>query len=124
MGEHADDLTAIQYLVDHYPEPITIDDLACHCGYSPAYLATKFRQCFGLPPTTYLLQLRLQRGCTLLHTTDRSVASIALAVGFRDSRYFATRFGQAMGMTPSAYRFHNGAGANTGGIPAHRNAEE
>lgn len=112
---HADALllSAIQFLEEHYAEPITIEDLARYCGYSATYLATKFRQCFGMPPTAYLLQLRLQHACTLLQTTDRSVASIALAVGFRDSRYFSTRFGQTMGTTPSAYRLQHGAGSST-----------
>ncbi len=61
-----------------------------------------------MPPSAYLLQVRLQRACALLRTTNRSVRSIASEVGFHDSRYFATRFSQAMGMSPSTFRLKRG----------------
>jgi AraC-like DNA-binding protein len=100
--------SAMQYLQDHYAEPVTSCELAGHCGYSPAYLATKFRRALGMPPSAYLLHVRLQRACALLRTTNRSVGSIALDVGFHDSRYFSTRFTQAMGMSPSTFRLRHG----------------
>jgi AraC-like DNA-binding protein len=109
IGRDAPLVSAIQYLEDHYAQPVTSCELAAHCGYSPTYLATKFRQALGMAPSTYLLHLRLQHACALLRTTKRSVGSIALDVGFQDSRYFSTRFGQAMGMSPSTFRLRHDA---------------
>lgn len=97
-------LAAICMIEERYGEQLTLEELARQSGYTPAYLARKFRQQLGVPPIDYLLQVRLQHACALLQTTNLSVTSIAHQVGFTDSRYFATRFRQAMGTTPSQYR--------------------
>jgi len=97
-------LAAVRHIEDCYAEEITLDDLARHSGYAPTYLTRKFHQRLGVPPSDYLLQVRLHHACTLLETTDLSVTTIAHQVGFGDSRYFATRFGRALSMTPTAFR--------------------
>ena len=97
-------LAAVRYIDEQYAEPLTLRDLARQSGYVPTYLAHKFRKRLGVPPMDYLFQVRLQHACALLETTVLSVAAIAYAVGFADSRYFATRFRQALGLTPTRFR--------------------
>lgn len=97
-------LAAVDYIEQHYALPLTLDEIADQSGYAPTYLTRKFRQYLGMPPIDYLLQVRLQHACALLQNTTDAVTAIALAVGFSDSRYFATRFRAELGVTPTVFR--------------------
>lgn len=97
-------LAAVQYLGEHHAEPLSIEGLARYTGYTPTYLARKFRQQLGLSPSAYLLRVRLQHACTLLLTTNEPITSIARETGFHDSQHFAKRFRQELGTTPSTFR--------------------
>jgi AraC-like DNA-binding protein len=97
-------ITAIRYLEECYVGPISIEDLARQSGYTPTSFTRKFHQRVGLSPSDYLLNLRIQHACALLQHTSLSISSISSAVGFSDRHYFATRFRQVMGVTPSAFR--------------------
>ncbi len=97
-------LNAVQYIEEQYAQALTLEEIALHSCYTPAYLGRKFRQLLGVSPIDYLLQVRLHHACTLLKTTDASVMAVAHQVGFTDSRYFATRFRYALGMTPTQFR--------------------
>ncbi len=97
-------LAAVRYIEEHYASPLALPDLARHSGYAPTYLARTFRRRLGVPPSDYLLQVRLQHACALLETTDLTVTTIAHRTGFADSRYFATRFRQTLDTTPTAFR--------------------
>ncbi len=97
-------MAAVQHIEDAYAETVTLHDLARRSGYAATYLTRKFKECLGKPPSDYLLQVRLHHACALLEMTDLSVTTIAHQVGFSDSRYFATRFHRAVGLTPTGFR--------------------
>jgi AraC-like DNA-binding protein len=87
-----------------YSEPLGVDDLARAAGLSRAHFSREFRRAFGESPHAYLLTRRLERAAALLRNTDRTVADICLAVGFRSVGSFTTSFGRAYGRSPTAYR--------------------
>jgi len=97
-------LAAVHHIEERYAEPLTLTELARHSGYAPTYLVRAFRRRLGTSPIDYLIGVRLHHACALLEATDDLVTTIAHAVGFSDSRYFAARFHRALGVTPSAFR--------------------
>jgi AraC-like DNA-binding protein len=101
-------MAAIRCIEEQYAEPLTLDTIAQQSGYTPTYLVRKFHRYLGMPPIDYLLHIRLQYACTLLQTTQQEVTTIASNVGFSDSRYFATRFRRAFGMSPTEFRLRTG----------------
>lgn len=104
--DHPGVLEAVRFIDEEFAQPLMLEDIAQRSGYTPTYLTRKFRHALGMSPMDYLLFIRLQHACTFLKTTQQSVTSIAHAVGFSDSRYFATRFRSALGMTPTQFRDH------------------
>jgi len=96
--------SVIGYLDLHYPEPVALDDLAEVACLSRRSLTRAFRSAYGDSPIDYLIRLRLDRAAALLSTTDLSVTEVSRQVGFSDSNYFARRFRQRYGASPSRYR--------------------
>jgi AraC-like DNA-binding protein len=87
-----------------YAEPLRVEDLARAAGHSPAHFSREFRRAFGESPHAYLLTRRLERAAYLLRMTDRSVADIALSVGWTSLGSFTTSFTRTYGEPPTAYR--------------------
>ncbi|MEI5101849.1 helix-turn-helix domain-containing protein [Streptomyces sp. PmtG] len=64
----------------------------------------RFRDEAGETPLAYLHTARVRRARHLLESTDRTVASIAADVGYRDTGTFGALFTRHTGRRPSAYR--------------------
>lgn len=78
--------------------------LAEAAGMSVNAFLRLFREAVGIPPQTYLQDLRLRRAARLLRQTDWTVDRIAAASGFRDRNYFTRRFSRRYGCGPAAFR--------------------
>lgn len=74
-------------------------------------LLRRFADETGRSPLAYLQSARVRRARHLLETTDRTVAGISTAVGYRDSGTFAALFARHTGQRPRDYRatFRRGA---------------
>ncbi len=95
---------ARDYLREHLADHLSINDLAAMAHLSASHFASLFRARVGVPPLRYLTDLRMARARELLDTTDRTIASIAEEVGYRDPFYFSRQFSAIHGVTPRAYR--------------------
>lgn len=88
-----------------YSNPnLSVESLAEHVHLNPAYLSTVFKKDTGQSLKRLITRVRIQRACFLLRTTNLSVSSISIQIGYRASNYFAHTFRQEMGMTPCEYR--------------------
>ena len=74
------------------------------CRLSVSQFQREFRRLFGLTPTAYVLEARLQAARHQLDTTTRPLGQIAVACGFYDQSYFVKRFKAATGLRPLEYR--------------------
>lgn len=81
---------------------------------SPTHLRRTFRAAFGESPHSYLCRRRIERACSLLRSTDRSVTDIARAVGYESLGTFTRTFVRLIGETPTRHR----ARGRPPGIPA------
>jgi signal transduction histidine kinase/DNA-binding LacI/PurR family transcriptional regulator/AraC-like DNA-binding protein len=95
---------AVAFIEAHHAEPLGRDDIARHVAISSDYLTDCFRQELGITPMTYLGRCRIRHARELLEATDRTVTSVALAVGFSDVSHFSRTFHHEVGVSPRAYR--------------------
>jgi AraC-like DNA-binding protein len=107
---------AVAYLRRHLSEPVGMDDLVRHVGFSRARMFDLFKAQTGLTPNDYLQRQRVEKAQEQLRQTDRSVTEIALATGFSSGQYFSTVFARYTGVSPTDFR----KGAKPKGPPTSR----
>lgn len=97
-------LKARNWIDLHFATPINIDQLAKHCHLSTSQLQRRFKRITGLSLGEYWRHKKLTQAKFLLSTTSRTIASIALDVGYENLPAFSRRFHTVFGMYPSAWR--------------------
>jgi len=83
---------------------LSLDDLVAAAGCGRTAFVQRFTAACGQPPMRHVEERRLLLARHRLFGSDCSVAEAASAVGYRDARYFGSRFRQRFGVTPSTYR--------------------
>lgn len=91
------------YLEAHYREAVTLESLASLLQRHPRHLIEVFRQAYGLPPHTYLLQRRVREAKRRLLAGEPAV-ELALDLGFYDQAHFSSTFKRFTGVTPGRFR--------------------
>ncbi len=91
-------------MTERLGEPLTVEDLAAHAGYSPRTFARRFRAETGTTPLAWLVQQRVAAAKQLLETTDLPVETIAAQCGFGTATGLREHFRRATRTTPTAYR--------------------
>ena len=94
----------VEYISDHYPEPIGIADLAKVANLSISQFERRFRTVFQKTPSRFLIQYRLTRASQMLMHSDATVSQIAQEVGFYDHSHFTREFQKLFGNAPGRYR--------------------
>ena len=94
---------AADYIVNHFAEPLTVEQLADHFSVSHSSLYRKFIKRYQMSPKRFLLEYRIDRACILLSTTDHSVQEVSNSVGFDDPFYFSRVFKEIRGVSPRRY---------------------
>lgn len=93
---------ALEYLHEHFAEPVRLARLAEECGASPFHLIRAFRRRVGIPPHAYLKQLRVNRAQAML-SRGVSVTTASYACGFSDQAHLTRIFKSMLGVSPGAY---------------------
>lgn len=92
------------YLEKNYYQEISLNDLADLVDLNASYLSALFKKETGMTYTEYVMFCRLEKAKELLADTGKSIAEIADAVGYRDTRHFSKLFTRNIGIKPSEYR--------------------
>lgn len=79
---------------------------------SASYLNEAVKAMTGSSTTAYVRQQMVVRAKRQLAYTDRSVAEIALSLGFPDNAYFSRLFSRLTGISPSTFRRKNRESSN------------
>ena len=95
---------SILYISQHFPEALTLEEVAEQVHLNPAYFSTVFKQSTGSSFKEYLTMIRIEESKRLLANTDYTILDIAIAAGFEDQGYFAKVFKKYTGLTPRQYR--------------------
>lgn len=97
------------WLATRLSAPPGIDEMAAHCGLSPAHFAATFRRAYGMTPLDFLTRERVRAAAERIVAEPRTpVTTIAIDLGFCSSQYFATVFRRVQGCTPMAWRRSRG----------------
>jgi AraC-like DNA-binding protein len=98
-------LKGIRYLEHHIRETkISNSKLAETGGMSVNAYARLFKSQTGHSPRKYLLRMRVEKACNMLHHSGQTIEQIACACGFSDRYYFTRIFTQTMRVSPGAYK--------------------
>lgn len=73
-------------------------------GMSVNAYARLFKEQTGYSPRKYLVRMRVEKACNLLHHSELSIEQIASACGFSDRYYFTRTFTKTMKVSPGAYK--------------------
>lgn len=93
------------YLKEHCGRPILITEVANQFNFSLDVLERLTRELFSVTPKQILTQLRIEKACMLLETTDESVNSIVTECGYIDHSAFSRQFKASTRYSPLQYRY-------------------
>lgn len=95
---------ALALLHEHPSHPWSVDDLAHKVGISRTRLGERFRHFLGCSPIAYLTEWRLKLGAEELKSSERTVAEVALDVGYNSEAAFNRAFKRAYNAPPAQFR--------------------
>lgn len=91
------------YLQDNFRSNISLKQLADLTNLNRSYLIRVFRKAVGMPPYTYLNQIRVEQAKLLL-MQGTAIADVAAAVGMSDQSHLNRHFKRIVGITPGRFR--------------------
>lgn len=94
----------LDYITDHYSEPIKVSDIAKSAHMSETHFRRTFSSYMNMSPLDYINLVRIQSACEYLKKTDEPVSVIAGKCGFTTNSTFNRNFRQVMGTTPVEWR--------------------
>ncbi|MBE5773823.1 MAG: response regulator [Clostridiales bacterium] len=105
-GDRKDPASRIRkYIDENYTEHITNQTLAAMFGYVPSYISILFKKEYGVSPTDYLMNKRIESAKQLIRVNpDMLIRDVALKVGFKSQNHFSRCFKASEGVWPTDYR--------------------
>ena len=94
----------LEYIDEHYHEPLTQADIATRFYFTPQYFSRYFKQCTGVTFSEHLAGRRIHGARQELIHTDKLITEIAFNNGFSDERSFINAFKKLYQVTPLQYR--------------------
>ncbi len=95
---------AKQYVLQHFSEPITLEEVCEAVGFSISYFSALFKKETGEGFAKYLTRIRIDEAKNLLRETSLSVGEIGEKVGYSDRKHFTSNFRKIVGLNPAEYR--------------------
>lgn len=91
---------AMEYIEQHYKEPITLTEIAAMLDIHPAYLSADFKKVTGIEFKEYITQIRMRYALDALLKQGKSVEEATEAGGFPSKRNFIDKCKRAYNLTP------------------------
>jgi AraC-like DNA-binding protein len=92
-----------EYLHDNFSSNISLGQLVELTNLNRCHLIRVFCKAVGMPPYTYLNQIRVEKAKQLL-AQGNSVADVAITIGMSDQSHLTRHFKRIVGTTPGRYR--------------------
>lgn len=94
----------LDYVSEHYMEPLTLTEVARHFHFNPSYLSSYFASHNKESFIEYLNKVRIEAAIQHLRQGAVSISEISSMVGYSDHSYFCKVFKKITGYSPSQYR--------------------
>lgn len=95
---------ALALLDEGAVDRVRLATVAVRVGVHPVHLSRTFREYFGITPSRYVRELRLERACRAILCQRHSVARVAHEQGFADHGHLTRELAALVGITPSDLR--------------------
>ena len=96
--------SAMDWMRREIDQPQSLRHYAANSGLSVSQFSHLFKQHTGLSPMNYQTEVRMQRACEYIDTSESSIKEIAGQLGYDDPLYFSRAFKRCTGLSPSQYR--------------------
>ena len=95
----------IEYIQQHYREPLDLESIAAEFGITPVYLSAWFKKNVGINLSAHITNVRMEQAKRLLlEKRSAKVQDIAQEVGIPSISTFIRQFKNHTGTTPDQYR--------------------
>lgn len=94
---------SIAYLREYELVKVSNEELAARANMATNAFARLFKESTGMTIQQYLMKVRIEKACLLMHHSSHSIDDIALRCGFFDRHHFSKAFKQSLNVTPAYY---------------------
>lgn len=95
---------ALHFMQEHYGSNIALTEIASTVHLSPFHFHRRFTDLLGITPKHFLFNCQITEAKRRLVARDMDLREIATHCGFAHQSHFTSRFKQATGLTPTAWR--------------------
>ncbi len=93
-----------QWAAVHYADPSPVAQMVALSRMAERTFKRRFTQAIGMAPIEYIHHVRLEEAKQMLEMGEVAVESVALDVGYSDTRFFTQLFRRKVGLSPAQYR--------------------
>lgn len=94
-----------QYIEQNfYDSSLSLEIIAEHFHINASYLSRLFKKVMNIPPTKYIIELRMHKAFAMLKTQAFNITEISQTIGYSSPFYFSKEFKRYCGITPSEYQ--------------------
>jgi len=106
---------AIEYIMLHFKENITLDEVAERSGMNKSAFCRYFKKSTGKSFITLLNEIRISYACKLLLETSpvKTISEVSYPSGFNSLSYFNRTFKKIIGKSPGTYQYEHNTAVKT-----------
>lgn len=104
LQDHFNMKKIINFMMEHYAEPLTLTETAKHFHFNPSYLSNYFSTHMHEGFIEYLNKIRIEEATKLLKKGTIPISEISEMVGYSDHSYFCKVFKKVKGISPSQFK--------------------
>lgn len=91
-------------LTQNLTQRFTIEELSKKYLINSSALKSIFKSVYGLPIASYMKEYRIRQAASMLRSSQETISSIALSVGYESQSKFTRAFKSVIGILPTDYR--------------------
>ncbi len=95
-----------EIIINDMINPPSLEDLSEEVGLNIKKLKEGFKEHYGLPVFTYLLNYKMEFARKLLDENQLNINEIAIEVGYSSATHFIAAYKRKFGITPKQYSLH------------------
>ncbi|ADY52623.1 transcriptional regulator, AraC family [Pseudopedobacter saltans DSM 12145] len=96
--------TAMRMIEKNFQSKISNEELAEKASMAVNSFSRLFKVSTGISIQQYLIKVKIENACSIMHHTDKTIDEIAYDCGFFDRHHFSKTFKKVMNITPVYYK--------------------